>query len=170
MKASAPGFHSFNLLDKVIAPAPLRPRALWRVDTCEVFLDLDRDAIIHRIEDGRLAWAWCISSPTVARRELRVLAASVFEVAGLKTGLAKPTGDMTFEEVLELVLPHHRSTLRGVELQQVLSCRSDMIRYITRRRGFKIAVRAKTRFGPYSSHKFSRESVIEFLRKGRVLS
>lgn len=169
VKRSAPGYHNFGLRAKVVAPIPLQPRELWKVDTCEVFLDLKRDQVIERIEDGRLPWAFCISANKSARRDLRVLAASVVELLGHKTGLPKKTADFTFGEVIELILPHHRPDIKGTELQKILGTNPDTIRQITRRKGFVISQRAPERYGPSASNKYSRASVVEFFRKTRVL-
>lgn len=166
---TAPGYRSFGLPDKIVAPKPYRPRALWKVDTCEVFLDLKRQQVLERIEDGRLPWAFCISANKSTRRDLRVLAASVVELLGHKTGLPKKTAELTFDEVMELVLPHHRPDLKGTELQRVFGTNPDTIRDIANRKGFVISQCAKERYGPNASNKYSRASVVNFLRKNRVV-
>ncbi|HEX5218252.1 MAG TPA: hypothetical protein VFZ59_01690 [Verrucomicrobiae bacterium] len=165
---AAPGYRSFGLPDKSIAPTPLRTRTLWKVDTCEILLDLSRQQVLERIEDGRIAWAFCISANKSARRDIRVLTACVIELLGHKTGLPKKTANLTFDEVIELILPHHRPDLKGTELQRLLGVNPDTIRQITKRKGWVMSQRPKERYGPNASPKYSRGSVIEFFRKTRI--
>ncbi len=165
---TAPGYRSFNLPDQIAAPTLLRPRTLCRIAICEHFLGCDQEGVIARIEDGRLAWAFQLNPLDSYCRDLRVLTLSLIELLGLKTGLPKRTADLTFDEVVAIIMPHQRPTLRGTELQRVFSTFPDTIRKIRQRGGFIVTERAKQRYGPNASHKYSRGSVINFLRRGRI--
>lgn len=124
--------------------------------------------MLARIQDGRLPWAFQLNPLQCYCRDLRVLTLCVIELLGINTGLQKRTEDLTFDEVMAIVMPHQRPTLRGTELQKMFSTFPDAIRQISQRGGFIIAERAKQRYGPNASHKYSRASVINFLRKNRV--
>jgi hypothetical protein len=165
MSTAKPGFHSFQLPTTAIV---WRPRVLWRVSACEEFLNCNRNDVLARVQDGRIAWCFCFSAPNQRSRDLRCLAASVFEAAGKPTGLKKPTREMSFDEVMDLIWPYRRD-LRGVEIQKLFGCPPSTVRQIAGRGGLKISVPAAQLDGPNSSHKFSRASLVEFLRKGRVL-
>ena len=164
--APRPGYRSFALAEP-LAARPWRLRPLWKISTVEECLNLDRRAVMQRVEDGRLFWVFRLSGVHTRRRELRCLAACVMELQGLPTGLPKPTSALSFAEVVELVLPHHRPELRGVELQRVFSCKPDLIRQLGTRRALNIAVRGNGKTGPNASHKFTRASVVRFLETSR---
>jgi len=142
---------------------------MCKIAICEHFLGCDREGVIARIQDGRLPWAFQLNPLGSYCRDLRVLTLCVIELLGIKTGLPKRTADLTFDEVVAVVMPHSRPTLRGTELQKMFSTFPDAIRQISQRGGFIIEERAKQRYGPNASHRYSRSSVVQFLKKGRVV-
>lgn len=166
MSASKPGLHSFNLPSGVVALLPQRSRALWKVSAVEDFLGCDRDAVLRRIEDGRIAWCFVLSKREQKFDDLRCLLASVLECAGRPTGLPKRTADMTFTEVMQLIWPYNRDP-RGVELQKLFGCHPVTIRGLSERGALRISNRAQAKSGPYASHRYSKDSLVRFLEKGR---
>ena len=77
----------------------------------------------------------------------------------------KPTANHSIEEVAYLILPHHRPELRETELQRCFGISHRALIQMNRRRELKATVRAKATDGPKACPKYSRASVVEFLRR-----
>lgn len=117
------------------------------------------------IEDGRIAWAFDLAAPSARRRELRVMAASVVEAAGKANGLLKPTANFSLEEIAGIILPHRRPDVSGTELQRAFGISRQAISTMVRRRALKASARAKAANGHNGGLKFSRDSLLNFLRR-----
>ncbi len=148
----------------------LNRRPLWKAETVCDYLDIVTQDFLRLIEDGGLAWAFDIGAVhNRARKEIRVLAHCAIERAHGSIKSIGPTANVNFSAMIELVLPHHRSTLRGVELQRMLSCAPNHVADLARCGAIERVRESIPTTGPLSSPRFTRESVIRFLEKRRML-
>ena len=148
----------------------LRRRPLWKADTCCDYLDIMTQDFLRLVDNGGLAWAFDIGAATNrVRKEIRVLAHCAVERAHGPIKSIGPTANLKFSAVIELILPHHRSSLRGVELQKMLSCTPNHVTDLGRLGDIERIKERIPKTGPNASPRFTRESVIHFLEKRRIL-
>jgi hypothetical protein len=149
----------------------LRQRPLWRRETVEDYLLLGRDGLIVKlIEDGTLAWAWDITRGRNANRNaLRILGYCAVERAYGAIKSIGPTADLTFAQVCDLVIPHHRETVKGTDLQKMLSCCPQHITGLHDAGDLKRVPERLARSGPNASPSYTRESVVNLLKSRRIL-
>jgi hypothetical protein len=162
MISQAPSTALQMLVNKLLRRPLLRPKVVM------FLLGISHTKLISMIEAGELTWAWDIGFGKT-RREVRVLNHSVVEK---KMGTIANIGRMRnlkLPEVLNLFLPQTRSSIRGGELQRLLDCNSDSIRRYYLSGELKKISKALPKFGPNSSPHFTRESIVGFFTKRRIL-
>lgn len=148
----------------------LRRRPLWKADTCCDYLDIMTPDFLRLVDNGGLAWAFDIGAATNrVRKEIRVLAHCAVERAHGPIKSIGPTANLKFADVVELVMPHHRSNLRGVELQKMFSCAPNHVTDLGRCGAIERIQESLPKTGPHASPRFTRESVIKFLSNRRLL-
>jgi hypothetical protein len=156
-----------NALIAVIKINALR-RPLWQADTVQECLHISRGRLVQMIEAGEIAWAWNIGRGNT-RRELRILGHCIVE---LQTGPIAEIGNtrnLGLPEVVNLILPKTRQTLRGRELQKLFSCNPDTIRKL-HLDGYLDKVPEKlATVGPNSSPRYTRASLVNFFAKRRII-
>ena len=130
-------------------------------------MDVSRDRLMNMVEDGRLAWAFNISAER-RRQELRILAISLIEQqSGPVVGIGA-TKNLRLPEVLGLILPQVRPTLKGIEVQRLLACSPGLVKdlHLT---GQITRVRERLpKTGPNASPRFTCASIARFLEERRI--
>lgn len=142
-------------------------RPLWESHTVQDCLDIKRDRLIEMIEAGELAWAWNIGLGG-NRREVRVLGHCVVE---RQTGVIPQIGatrNLKLAEVVDLILPRVRQTLRGRELQSLFLCNPDAIRQLRMAGELDLVAETLPKHGPNASRHYTRESLVKFLERRRI--
>jgi len=162
---SPSGHGSFCLPENAI-----RWRPLWPVAAVQIFLNVDEYELEKQLQDGRLAWIFDIGlhpPKPRRRRELRVFAWCVLESAGVSIPQLAPTRRLSFDRVAELILGK-RETLRSGELSRIFHCQRAHIRHLAAAGWLKSVAEARPRFGPTSSPRITRASIVAFLNARRV--
>jgi hypothetical protein len=145
----------------------LQRRPLWPIDMAQGSLDVPRRSVLAMIESGALPWAWNISAGR-SHKDFRILAHCVVEQqSGPVAGVGK-TRDLELPEVLNLLLPQIRPTLRGVDLQRLFACSADAVRDLHRAGELVMVAERRPAQGTNSSPRFTRESIAHFLERRRV--
>ena len=146
----------------------LLQRPLWRDYFVQECLGIDRRRLLNMIQSGQLAFAWNIGFGNKTK-ELRILAHCVVEnQTGPIAGIGR-TRDLELPEVLKLLLPQRRETLRAVELQRLFWVNPDMIREFGKRGDLKKLRENLPKQGPNSSPRFTVASVAKFLEERRIV-
>jgi hypothetical protein len=153
---------SFALPDNAIRWRPLWPKA-----TAQIFLNLNEYEMEKALQDGRLAWIFNIGGDNHKRKELRVLAYSVFECAGMKVEGITPTANLTLEQVAKILFGQ-RTVLRSVEVARVFFCERKHIHKLESGKLLTVASQPEQRLGPNSSTRITRESLVRFLERRRI--
>jgi hypothetical protein len=136
---------------------PSRP--LLKLSTCEDFFDRDYDTLIVDVENRVLRFAWDIATPETTRREVRL-----WRGAALAWYHDKPIPKLTEDDVYKLILPNR--DLRSTELERILSCTHQHVYALA---PLLVVTQAPLQAdGPHSYTKFSRASVVAFLRSRRL--
>jgi hypothetical protein len=170
ISATLPRSAPVPVLGTNIALLQLRRRPLWKVETVCDFLDITAIAALHLIEDGSLPWGFEIGvGPNRTRGEVRILAHCAWERAHGPIKNIGPGAKLDFNAVVELILPHHRPTFKGTELQRLFSCTAQHVGALRRGGELKMIREPRPQSGPNASPHFTRESVIRFLEKRRML-
>ena len=142
-------------------------RPLWHPCTVEECLDISRPQLNALIESGELAWAWNIGSGS-ARKEIRILAHCVAEKAmGVQVALGA-TRNLKLPEVLNLILPTTRETLRGTELQRLFHARPDLIHDLHAAGELERVKESQPATGVNASPRYTRNSVAKLLENRRI--
>ncbi len=144
-------------------------RPLMHPSVAEDCLDVSRTRFDAMIESGELPWAWDLSSGRSRnRKEVRVLAHSVVERATGPIQAIGATRNLKLPEVVNLILPQTRETLRGAELQRLFHVSSDLIRNLSDAREIKRVNERLPAVGPNASPRFTFASLVELLSRRRI--
>ena len=143
-------------------------RPLWESDSVEECLDISREKLMAMIECGELAWAWNIGLGST-RQELRILGHCVVERQMGVIPQIGATRNLKLPDVVNLILPGTRETLRGTELQKLFLCNPDQIRRLRVSGDLEVVPESLPPGGPNSSPRYTRASVAKFLEKRRVV-
>ena len=146
-------------------------RPLMSAEAAQDLLDINRRQLDALVENGAVAWAWNFAvnpGRKAAKKEIRLLAASVVERAAGPILSIGATRNLGFPEVLSLVLPAQRETLRGAELQRWFSVSADWCRDMRRIGAIKCVAEKLPAKGVNASPHFTRESVVEFIKSRRM--
>ena len=142
-------------------------RPLWHPSTVEECLDIFRPRLDSMLEDGSLPWAFDLGVGRY-RKEPRILAHCVVErVMGPIPAIGE-TRNLRLPEVVNLILPQQRETLRAVELQRWFHAKPDLIRDLGCAGEIKKVKEQLAKQGPKASPRFTRESVVKLLEKRRI--
>ena len=143
-------------------------RPLWQAETAQECLDVSRAKLMQMIESGEISWAWNIGMGNT-RQEIRILGHCVVELqTGPINGIGS-TRNLKLPEVINLILPKTRQTLRGRELQRLLLCNPDTIRKLHQAGDLEKVAETIAKVGPDSSPRFTRAGLIRFLEKRRLV-
>ncbi len=136
---------------KIEARRPLLP-----VEAVVFMVNRDADEIAADCERGAFQYAFDISAPGAARRELRIYRDCALQ--RLRPELPLPKN---LVEVMEAILPHRG--LRSTELQRTLSCSLQLVRDLDDAQLIKVERERLARSGPRASRVYSRASIVHFL-------
>jgi len=142
-------------------------RPLWESETVQECLDIKRAELVAMIESGELAWAWDIGLGN-NRRELRILGHCVVEKQTGKIKEIGATRNLALPEVIDLILPATRQTMRGRELQRLFLTNPDTIRQLRIAGELERVPENLPKHGPNASPRYTRESLVKFLTKRRI--
>ena len=135
---------------------------LLPVSAVVCILDRGDQSVLADIEAGRIRWAFDVAlEPERARHRklLRILPACVDDIK------AGRNHEISFDQALEMILPHEQPTLSAVDVQRALSV-SEMHVYALLQRGELTAVSGHRR-GPGGSACVLVCSFVEFLKRRR---
>lgn len=142
-------------------------RPLMHPSVAEECLDLSRANLIAQIESGNLPWAWDLSTRG-GRREIRILAYCVIEkVTGIIPEIGA-TKDLKLPEVIALILPSVRQSLRGAELQRLFHVSSDNVRDLNAAGKIRRLPENLPARGVNASHRYTRQSLARLLKETRI--
>lgn len=115
------------------------------------------DEIAADCERGIFKYAFDISAPGAARRELRIYRDCVLHLVQPELKLPKDLAAL-----FETILP--KRGLRSTELQRTLSCSLQLVRDLDDAQLIKVERERVAASGPRSSRIYSRASIVEFLQ------
>ncbi len=159
-----------NIATQAIGPTvkvTLRNRPLWRPEIVQECLGISRQKMMEMIESGQLAWAWNIGSGCT-HKEVRVLGLCVLEKQTSAAAGIGNTRSLRLPQVLELLLPQLRSTLRGAELQRLFACDADTVRKLHQGGELERVRENLPKQGVNASPRFTVASVAKFLERKRI--
>lgn len=167
-RAAAPSVPVFT---DIYVMTILRRRPLWRAHTAQDYLIIPNDAeFLKMIDEGKLCWAWDIgASRDRKRKEVRVLAHCIVEQAYGPIKSVGPTSELTFAQVVDLVVSHHRANILGTELQRMFACSPQHIADLGQSKELSRIAEQLPSSGPAASRHYTRESVVRFLETRRIL-
>jgi hypothetical protein len=142
-------------------------RPLMVSTTAQHCLDVDRKKLNHMVDNGELAWAWNLGLGQ-DRNDLRILTACVVEHCMGPIKEIGATKNLKLPEVLGLILPQKRETVRGTELQRLFYCHANLIHHLNAVGEITRINEKLARVGPNASPRFTVDSVAAFLGKRRV--
>jgi len=137
---------------KIEARRPLLP-----VEAVIFLSNQNPDEIAADCERGLFKYAFDISAPGAARRELRIYRDCVLHLVQPKLPLPKDLA-----EVFDAILP--KRGLRSTELQRTLSCSLQLVRDLDDAQLIKVERERLAVSGPRSSRVYSRASIVAFLQ------
>lgn len=147
-------------------------RPLVNVATAGAALDCHADAIRGLIEDGKLLWAFNISTEIHTYQEVRILAHCLRD---FQTGQLAASRALDFAAVLTLIFPMLPAPQFGVipkltadTLARRFNCRTDHVFHLVNVGGLRL-IGSKARRGPGGSPFIEFASVANFLRKRRII-
>jgi hypothetical protein len=79
------------------------------------------------------------------------------------------TKDLKLPEIVNLILPKVRQTIRGTELQRLFGINPNVVKALSDSGNFDRVPEKLQRSGPNSSPHYTRASVVEFLKNRRLL-
>ncbi|HEY4414487.1 MAG TPA: hypothetical protein VGO57_02250 [Verrucomicrobiae bacterium] len=138
-----------------------RTKPTLALESCADFFDRDFVELMEDVEDGVIKWAWNIAEQIGdgIRKEVRVYAPSAWAFC-----YNQPMPKLSEEDVYRIILPSR--DIRSTELQRILACSHQHIHVIKQ---FLIVTQPpRQEDGPNSYCKFSRESIVAFLRSRRI--
>lgn len=145
----------------------LMRRPLMHFAAVEEILDIKRTQLNALIENGELAFAWNLGTGT-ARKEIRILALCVVErIAGPIPAIGA-TRNLKLPEVLALVFPQQRETMRAVELQRLFHLGEDTLRDLHAAGEIKRVKEKLPSQGPNASPRFTTASLAALLKRRRI--
>ncbi|HEX3857686.1 MAG TPA: hypothetical protein VHY30_10380 [Verrucomicrobiae bacterium] len=141
-------------------------RPLWAASTVEDALDVSQRNLAAMIDNDDLSWAWDFSTGRT-RKEVRILAHCVVEKAMGPLKEIGATRNLKLPEVVNLILPQKRETLRGAELQRLFHASANLIRDLSTAGEIKRVSEKLPSVGPNASPRFTRQSLVRLLEKRR---
>jgi hypothetical protein len=158
-------------MNPLIMIAPIKfnllRRPLWPAEVAEVCLDIPRRQLLAMMESGELPWAWDLSNGTV-RNEIRILAASVVEKSSGPLTAIGATRNLNLAEVVNLILPQKRATLRSVEVQRLFHVSPDLVADLHASGEIERLAEVLPATGPNASPRYTRASLANLLKKRRM--
>lgn len=142
-------------------------RPLWHPCTVEECLDISRVKLNAMIDNGELPWAFNLGNGS-ARKEVRILAHCVMEKATGPLAAIGATRNLELPEVVNLILPQKRESLRCIELQRLFHVSPDLIHFLNEAREIERVKENLPAVGPNASPRFTRASLAAMLEKRRI--
>ena len=136
---------------------------LFHPETVMNLLDITRDQVKAKIEDGTFFWAFEVGQ-SKRRSEPRILALSVVEQQLGPLPAIGATRNLKLPQVIDLILAAR--DLRSTEIKKLFACGNDWLRDM--KPNFVVVQGAKSTSGPNSYTVFSRASVADWLGKRRM--
>lgn len=120
------------------------------------------------IEQGEISWAWDFGLGHT-RKEIRILAHSVVERITGPVPAIGATRNLNLPEVVGLILPQTRESVRGAELQRLFHASANLMRDLSRTGEIKRIPERLPAQGPNASPRFTRASLVKLLEKRRII-
>jgi hypothetical protein len=124
---------------------------------------LENPGVIDLIDDYAALIAFNIAVELSGRRELRILTRSVEHY---KTTLGSRPPNLSWAQIVKLIVPHDKPALTAVEAARALNCKTVMP--LLERRLLKTVPGTDWQRGPGGSASITRESFVAFLEKRRI--
>jgi len=111
-------------------PLPVAP--LWSINGVMGILKKDADEVLALILEGKIPWAWDISTKPETRAEWRIWPESVRAYQRSNPSLpslpsVKAITENSHAEVLCSIIGHSRPVLRGSEIRSIWTCDQQVI-------------------------------------------
>ena len=150
--------------EPIAPPATIRrqrSKPMCSIGAACSLVDKNPDQVLSLIEEGQLPWAWDVSSnPRRSRRkEIRILPAAV---AAYMTGRECA---LTWEGVLDVLLPHDEPTLVTKDITRALNVSSTLVFSLVKQKELRPCSTWQT--GPGHSARFPRQCFVDFLERRR---
>ena len=142
-------------------------RPLMHLETVSDCLDMSREEIMAKIDSGDFAWAFNIAAGK-SRAETRVLAHCVVEKSLGTIPAIGATRNLKLPEVVNLILPPKRETLRGAELQRLFHASANLIHDLSAAGEIKKVSEKLPAHGVNASPRFTRDSLVKLLERRRL--
>lgn len=142
-------------------------RPLWHPCTVEECLDISRIKLNALIESGELPWAWNLGNGP-ARKEIRILAHCVVEKVVGPLAQIGSTRNLKLPEVIGLILPQRRESLRCIELQRLFHVSPDLVHFLHSAGEIDRVKEKLPTTGPNASPRFTRASLAKMLERRRI--
>jgi len=136
-----------------------RTKPTLALESCADFFDRDYDTLIIDVQNRLIKFAWDISTPGAARREIRIYAPSAWAFV-----YNRPMPKLSEDDVYKLILPAR--DIRSTELKRILACSHQHVHEL--KREFTVTREPIQADGPNSFSVFGRESIVRFLRARRI--
>ncbi len=143
-------------------------RPLWHPAAVEECLDISRFKLNALIESGELPWAFNFGNG-LARKEIRILAHCVVEKATGPLAVIGATRNLGLPEVINLILPQKRESLRCIELQRLFHVSPDLIYFLHEAGEIDRVAEKLPDTGPNASPRFTRASLAKMLQERRLV-
>lgn len=143
-------------------------RPLWHPILVQECLEVSRVKLRAMIDNGELPWAWNFGRGT-AKKEIRILAHSVVEKTIGPLAAIGATRNLKLPEVINLLLPQTRASMRATELQRLFCVSHDLIIDLHRQREIQIVRENLPAVGFNASPRFTRASLAAMLEKRRII-
>jgi hypothetical protein len=138
-----------------------RTKPTLALHSCADFFDCDYGALVADVENQLIKFTWDIAEETGAGicKEIRIYAPSAWAFC-----YHRPMPAISEDEVYRLILPNR--DIRSTELKRILACSSDHVHNL--KRHFTVTQEPRQEDGPNSFSKFSRPSIVDFLKSRRL--
>jgi len=128
----------------------------------------NEDAVLEAIESGELRWAFNIARPKSGKRSIRVLSQSVSEYIA-RTPAPRISDAEELAHIVRKLFPIYGAAIRVTQLARDWNASGTHIIHLVDERELRLAKGSPRRAGRGGSPLIEVASVVEFLKRRRVL-
>ena len=128
----------------------------------------NEDAVLEAIESGELRWAFNIARPKSGKRSIRVLSQSVSEYIA-RTPAPRISDAEELAQIVRKLFPIYGAAIRVTQLARDWNASGTHIIHLVDERELRLAKGSPRRAGRGGSPLIEVASVVEFLKRRRVL-
>jgi hypothetical protein len=144
-------------------------RPLVPIITAIALIEVDHERqILELIDGGKLRWAFDVAGGDRRKREVRILGESINEyLTGHRPPPCSPEED--FARTIGIIFPNVPATIPTLPIAKALNVSEDHVLNLCRARLMRTANGQKWRRGKGGSARILTASVIEFLKRRRII-